>query len=228
MADRNEVEWVALASGLHLPDATRAEAVVALRTTSDTRVRSHPLAVVTKTITRLRPAVMLEPLQRLLEHLSKILDSARQAEIDERYRRALDYEPVDRPPCVVCGPLPDDAPFKPYPLGECFGESGEDVVQRTGVALSTRASPCAIEIGDDLPLTIRANFGTVLIASMFGAAAEQIGDNPPWIRHDANPTSPSNRSPKVDPADMSRGWIPRVVEGARSSIKKRCLEMAQA
>ena len=41
----------------------------------------------------MRPAVMLEPLQRLLEHLSKILDSTRQAEIDERYRCVLDYEP---------------------------------------------------------------------------------------------------------------------------------------
>lgn len=159
---------------------------------------------------RLPPAVMLEPLQRLLEHLSKILDSARQAEIDQRYRRALDYQPIDRPPCVVYSPLPDDAPFKPYPLGECFGSPEKMLFNELVCAFDTSIA-LRDRIADDLPLTIRANFGTVLIASMFGAAAEQIGDNPPWIRHDAVPVA-LQQVAESDPADMSRGWIPRVAE----------------
>ncbi len=46
----------------------------------------------------------------------------------------------------------------------------------TSIALRDRLS-------DDLPLTVRANFGTGLIASMFGAKVEQHAGNPPWVRH---------------------------------------------
>ena len=42
---------------------------------------------------------------------------------------------------------------------------------------------CRDRIDDDLPCAIRANFGPVLIASMFGVRVEQIDDNPPWVRH---------------------------------------------
>ncbi len=153
---------------------------------------------------------MIEPLQRLMEHLSKILDSSRQAEIDERCRRALDYEPVDRPTCVVYAPLPDDAPFQPYPLGECFGDAEKMLFSELVCAFDTSIA-LRDRVGDDLPLTIRANFGTVLIASMFGAAAEQIGDNPPWVRHGGEPVT-LEQVAEIDPTDMSRGWIPRVVE----------------
>ncbi len=153
---------------------------------------------------------MLEPLRRLLDHLSETLDLERQAEIDERYRRALDFEVVDRPPCVLYSPFPEDAPFRPYPLGECFGDMEKMLFNElvcgfdTSIALRDR-------INDDLPLTIRANFGTVLIASMFGATAQQIDDNPPWVRHDATPVS-LEQVAENDPTEMSRGWIPRVVE----------------
>ena len=41
---------------------------------------------------------------------------------------------------------------------------------------------CRDLIDDDLPYTIRANFGTGIIASMFGARIEQLGENPPWVR----------------------------------------------
>lgn len=35
----------------------------------------------------------------------------------------------------------------------------------------------AQEVGADLPLTVRANFGTVLVASVFGADVRQVDDN---------------------------------------------------
>ncbi len=153
---------------------------------------------------------MLDPLQRLLDHLSTILDGKRQAEIDERCRRALDYEPVDRPPCVVYGSLPDDAAFKPCPLGECFGNAEKMLFNELVCAFDTSIA-LRDRIDDDLPLTIRANFGTVLISSLFGAAAEQIGDNPPWVRHDGTHVT-LEQVAGTDPTDMSKGWIPRVVE----------------
>ena len=165
---------------------------------------------------------MLEPLDRLLDHLSGILDSGRQAAIDGRFRRALDYEELDRPPCVVYGPLPDNAPFSPYPLGECFGDVEKMLYNELVSAFDTSIA-LRDRIDDDLPLTIRANYGTVLIASMFGAAAEQIGDNPPWVRHDAAPLTLAQVA-DTDPADMSQGWLPRVVatlEFYQQTISKR-------
>ncbi len=153
---------------------------------------------------------MLDPLQRLLDHLSAILDGKRQAKIDERYRRALDFQAVDRPPCVVCAPLPDDAPFKPYPTGECFGNVEKMLFNELVCAFDTSVA-LRDRVDDDLPLTVRANFGTVLVASMFGARAEQIGHNPPWVRHDGTALS-LEQVAGTDPSDLSKGWIPRVVE----------------
>jgi hypothetical protein len=153
---------------------------------------------------------MLDPLEQLLDHLSTILDGKRQGEIDERYRRALDYEPVDRPPCVVYGSLPGDAAFKPYPMGECFASMEKMLFNELVCAFDTSIA-LRDRIDDDLPLTIRANFGTVLIASMFGAAAEQIGDNPPWVRHDGTHVT-LEQVAGADSTSMSKGWIPRVVE----------------
>ena len=153
---------------------------------------------------------MLAPLKHLLDHLAAVLDEERQAEIDERFRCALDYDSVDRPPCVVYAPLPLDARFRPYGLGESFGNMERMLVNEVLYAFDTSIA-LRDRIDDDLPLTIRANFGTVLIASMFGATVEQIDDNPPWVRHDANPISLEEIA-NVDPADMSRGWISRVTE----------------
>lgn len=153
---------------------------------------------------------MLENLERLLDHLAATLEESRQVEIDQRYRRALDFEPVDRPPWILCSPLPDDAPFKPYPHGAIFDNPEKMLFNElvhafdTSIALRNR-------VGDDLPATVRANFGTVLIASMFGAPVEQIGDNPPWVRHDAAEIS-LQQIAETDPADFSKGWIPRVAK----------------
>ena len=153
---------------------------------------------------------MLDDLQQLLDHLCEILQPQRQAEIDQRFRSALAYESVDRPPCVRYGPLPGDSPFRPFPLGEAFGDSEKMLFNELVFAFDTSIA-ARDRVADDLPLTIRANFGTVLIASLFGARAEQIGDNPPWVRHDSDSVTVEQLA-EADPADMGRGWVPRVVE----------------
>lgn len=153
---------------------------------------------------------MLDPLKRLLDHLSAILDKQRQAQIDQRYRRALQYQPVDRPPCVVYAPLPHDATFLPYPPGECFTQIEKMLFNELACAFDTSIA-LRDRIDDDLPLTIRANFGTVLVASMFDATVEQIDNNPPWVRHDAASVT-LQQVAEADPTDVSKGWIPRVVE----------------
>ncbi len=152
---------------------------------------------------------MLENLERLLDHLAATLEESRQVEIDHAIG-ALDFEPVDRPPWILCSPLPDDAPFKPYPHGAIFDNPEKMLFNElvhafdTSIALRNR-------VGDDLPATVRANFGTVLIASMFGAPVEQIGDNPPW----------SATTPRRFPCSRLRKPIRRISPKAGSHASPR-------
>ncbi len=153
---------------------------------------------------------MLDALERLLDHLSSAIDARRQADVERRHRRALAGEPVDRLPLVVACPLPPDARFKPLPYREAFTDPEKMLYNElvhafdTSIALRDRLS-------DDLPLTVRANFGTVLIASMFGAKVEQHADNPPWVRHTETGIRPAAVA-NGGPPEFSCGLLPRVVE----------------
>jgi hypothetical protein len=71
---------------------------------------------------------------------------------------------------------------------------------------------CRDRVGDDLPCTIRANFGTVLIASMFGARVEQFDENPPWAVQRGEGDVSLEAIPDRNPLDFTRGWCPRVIE----------------
>ena len=154
---------------------------------------------------------MLDQLTHLLDYLSEVVDSERQAAIERRYQSALECLPVDRPPVVICGPLPEGARFKPFPHREMFGDPERMLYNELVYAFDTSIAlrDC---LHDDLPLTVRANFGTVLIASLFGAPAEQIEDNPPWVRHKTDAEITLAAVLDRDPLDFSRGWCPRVVE----------------
>lgn len=58
----------------------------------------------------------------LLQHLSDVLDARRQAASDNRFRRALGWQPVDRPPLVLTIPWVREAPFQPYRHREVFDD----------------------------------------------------------------------------------------------------------
>jgi hypothetical protein len=146
-----------------------------------------------------------------LNWLNETLDAHRQAEIDDRHRCALAWQPVDRPPLVISHPLPPDARFQPWPHHEIFDDPAKMLFNELVHAFETSIATSG-KVGDDLPWTIRANFGTVVIASLFGARVEQVDDNPPWVQpNDTRPlTLRSLRD--VDPTDYSQGWCPRVLE----------------
>jgi hypothetical protein len=148
-------------------------------------------------------------LAELLDHLSATLSPEREAEIDDLHRRALSWEPVPRLPLVLSYPAPAGR-FAPYPHAEALQDPEKmlfnELVTAWGTSICHRA-----EVGDDLPCTIRANFGCVVVASMFGARIEQVEDNPPWAR------SFETREEFVaalqrDPLDFTQGWCPRVLE----------------
>jgi hypothetical protein len=154
---------------------------------------------------------MNDRLQDLLEHLCRVADTRRQAEIDERHRRALAWEPVDRLPVVMSAPPDTDGPFAPYPHGESFGDPEKMLFNELTCAFDTSIARSR-EIGAELPLTARANFGTVLVASVFGADVRQVGDNPPWVLHGEREEVSLEAVAAHDPEDFSRGWVPRVEE----------------
>ena len=70
---------------------------------------------------------------------------------------------------------------------------------------------CRDWIDDDLPLAIRANFGTVVMASLFGSHIEQVGENPPWVLH-CHTREEFRAVLERDPLDFSQGWYPRVID----------------
>jgi hypothetical protein len=150
-------------------------------------------------------------LKKLLEHLLDVLDSDRQHEIENLYRQTLNWENVDRLPVIVTLPTPKELRFAPYPHREVFHDPEKMLFNELAYAFNTSIISRDV-LDDDLPCTIRANYGTVVIASMFGAPVEQVGDNPPWIRHENDVEVPLENVLDYDPLDFSQGRCPRVVE----------------
>ena len=153
---------------------------------------------------------MRAKLKQLLEHLDATLDYDRQERIEDLFRRTLQWEPVERLPLALSYPLPDDAPFQPFPHREVFDDPEKMLYNELVLAFETSIA-WHEQIGDDLPYAIRTNFGCVLIASLFGARVEQVEDNPPWVRH-FETLEDFERVLDRDPCDLSQGWCPRVIE----------------
>ena len=148
-------------------------------------------------------------LTELLDHLEATLTPEREAEIEDLHRRALSWEPVKRLPLVLSYPaLPGR--WVPYPHAEALADAEKmlfnELVSAWGTSITHRET-----VGDDLPCTIRANFGCVLIASLFGARIEQVEDNPPWVRN-FETRAEFVAALQRDPLDFTQGWCPRVVE----------------
>lgn len=149
-------------------------------------------------------------LDRLLDNLAETLDASREAEIDDLHRRALTWEPVERLPLITSYPLSEDAAFGPYPHSQISDDPSKMLYNELVHAWQTSIAHRSI-VDDDLPCTVRANFGTVVVASLFGGRVEQVEDNPPWVRHFETQRE-FRRSMDRDPLDFTQGWCPRVVE----------------
>lgn len=153
---------------------------------------------------------MLPELKSLLDHLENTLDPEREAAIARLHHDALLWKPVERLPLVLSYPIPDDTPFKPFPHREIFDNPEKMLYNEltdgfmTSIALRDR-------IDDDLPCSVRPNFGTVLVASMFGAHIEQTDDNPPWVRA-FKELDEYDDALFRDIHDFSQGWCPKAVE----------------
>ncbi len=152
---------------------------------------------------------MRNELRRLLDHLEDRVDPDEQAAIGDRCLKSLNWETVDRPPLCLTYPLPEPCPFQPFPHREVFDDPEKMLLNQLVCAFNA-SMVCHPDVGDDLPFSIRGNFGTTIIASLFGATIEQVGDDPPWIIPHPG-TDGYQAVLDIDPLDFSRGWCPRVI-----------------
>ena len=149
-------------------------------------------------------------LKTLLRGLDDSLDAERQQKAMNLFRAALNREQTGRLPLVVNYPYPHSGPVKPFPHREIFDNPEKMLFNELVHAFNTSIY-LHNEINDDLPYTVRANFGTVIIASMFGATVEQRDDNPPWVRH-FKTLDEFTSIFDCDPIDFSQGICRQVTE----------------
>jgi len=153
-------------------------------------------------------------LRRLLQTLSDMVDPERQAAVEDLHRRALTWAPVERLPLVLACPAPADAAFRPYPHRQVFDDPEKMLYNELVHAFGTSILH-SHQAGDDLPWTIRANFGTVVVASLYGARIEQVDDNPPWALPFETQEAFRDALDRGASLDLACGWAPRVVERCR-------------
>lgn len=153
---------------------------------------------------------MLPELKQLLEYCEETLDIERIRQRDSLHRSALDWETVERLPLIVSFPYPKNERFQPYPNGQTYDDP-EKMLFNQFVSAFDLSPYLSLKLNHDLPITIRADFGCVLIASVFGAKIERQGDNPPWVRQAS--TSIDYEQIIQNPLlDFERGLIPKVKE----------------
>ncbi len=152
-----------------------------------------------------------DQLHELLEHVRRVVDPQRQAEIDKLHSDALSWKPVPRLPLVLTFAQTQSLPFQPLPHGRIFSDPAAMLYNELASAFGTSIAARSL-VDDDLPCTVRANFGIVLIASIFGAVAAQVEDNPPWIAHDEGGGVSLEELVNNGPPDLDGGWMPRVIE----------------
>jgi hypothetical protein len=125
---------------------------------------------------------MLPQLKELLVYLDNSLDEARILNSERLHCDSLNYRQIERLPIIASYPYTEDAKFQMFPHGEIF-DNPEKMLFNQFLNAFDGSIYLSCELGDDLPITIRADFGCVLVASMFGAKIEQVENNPPWVRH---------------------------------------------
>lgn len=163
-------------------------------------------------------------LKQILDELEEGIDPGRQEDIRSEYLKALNLEPVDKPPLAFSYPPPSN-------LIRGLGESlDKEPITNDNTMLNWVYSPeerfydptkmlinqllvgfgsifFNDRIGDQLPYTIRGNFGTGIVSSIFGANIRFTSGNPPWASGDESIDYYLDQ----DHLDLSRGMFGRVI-----------------
>jgi hypothetical protein len=153
---------------------------------------------------------MINELRDLLKILDHQVDPILQENIFERHRRALDWELTDKLPLIISFPFPESNTINPFPHREALRNPEKMLFNELVHAFNTSIF-LHDEIKDDLPYTVRANYGTVIVASIFARKIEQRDDNPPWARH-YDTIDELLGIFDMDPRDFSSGYVNQLIE----------------
>lgn len=118
-------------------------------------------------------------LDQLLAILEDAIDMDHAAQVERLHVDALRYKSVPRLPLHVT--YPRDGRVKPFPYRETW-ENMDAMLYNELAAIEDNVLN-AVEIGDDYPLQVRANYGIGLIPSLFGLNSRIVMDNMPWVEH---------------------------------------------
>ena len=154
---------------------------------------------------------MRTELRELLEFLDASTDPELQAGISARYRKALGWEPVDRPPVIFQYPVPAQGRFRPFPHREVFDDPEKMLFNELVHAFGAGAAFHG-QVRDDMPYTVRANFGNQ--ALYFVAALSGLTDM------DAITLSTAQLIKKRQ-LDVDTGWR-MILIGAMSNLVFKC------
>jgi hypothetical protein len=153
---------------------------------------------------------MLPQLKELLAYLDNSLNETGVLNSERLHCDSLNYRQIEQLPIIASYPYPNDAKFQSFPHGEVF-DNPEKMLFNQFVSAFGSGAYLSCELGDDLPITIRADFGCVLVASMFGANIEQVENNPPWVRHSEDKIS-YEQIIQTSISDFNKGLIARVAD----------------
>ncbi|MFA6508028.1 MAG: hypothetical protein WCT14_18140 [Treponemataceae bacterium] len=150
-------------------------------------------------------------LSRLLDVLARTELGRRNARSDELHRAALNYESVPRLPVTFAYPLPAGFDFQPFPNGAIYRDPAAMLYNELVSAWGTSIAGHGF-VGDDLPATVRPNWGTVIVATLFGGKAVQAEDATPWIARSPDAAMSLESIAEADPDVEHSGWVPRVLD----------------
>jgi len=151
-----------------------------------------------------------QEIPKLIDYLVEKDDQQKSKESLERFQKALNFEPVDRLPITFYYPAADDATWKPLPNRLIYQDPPSMLYNELVSAWNLHITDKEV-IQDDLPVTIRPNWGTVTVASLLGILPEQRDDQTPWIkRGDREITLEEINSLDVDISEAP--WVNNILE----------------
>jgi len=112
-----------------------------------------------------------------LDYIEARIGLDRCAEVEDRYRKSLLYDQIDRPPLVIsCNENP--LGLAPFSYAEAFYDPAKMMFNQ----LLDRVV-LGLELGDDSPLAIRNDHGIIQVGSLLGGKWKLTEDNYPWMEH---------------------------------------------
>lgn len=118
-------------------------------------------------------------LQELLAYLENHIDPEHQEQVEQLHIDAMDFKQVHHLPLAVYYPI--DPRINPFPYSKSVSDMHKMMYNElAGLGTNVLNS---VEIRDEYPLQIRANYGIGVICSLFGLESVVKMDNMPWVTH---------------------------------------------